>query len=93
LKSFSKQEENQDEVENVRCVVRVRPFDNFELTAGAQNIVKVDKSVKSVTVFKPNSNPGEPPKTYYFDDVFGENSTQVRTKSGFFLLIFFFLLV
>jgi kinesin family member 3A len=64
-------------------VVRVRPFDKFELAAGAQNIVKVEKPMKSVTVFKPNSNPGEPPKTYYFDDVFGENSSQVRTIIDF----------
>lgn len=63
------------EVENVRVVVRVRPLDagNEE---GCQNVVTVDKTSKSITVFKaPN-----PPKVYYFDNVFDEDSSQVRAS-------------
>lgn len=65
------------EIENVRVVVRVRPMDKSELAVGSVNVVKVDKCVRSVTVHKPNANPGEPPKIYFFDNVFAENSAQV----------------
>lgn len=58
-------------------------MDKNELDTGNHNIVQVDKKNRSVTVTKPNTGQGEPPKTYYFDNVFGEESTQVR-------LIFFF---
>lgn len=54
-------------------------MDKNELDMGNQNIVQIDKTNISVTVIKPNSGQGEPPKTYYFDNVFGEESTQVRT--------------
>lgn len=53
-------------------------MDKNELDTGNHNIVQVDKKNRSVTVTKPNSGQGEPPKTYYFDNVFGEESTQVR---------------
>lgn len=59
-------------------VVRVRPMDKSELDVGSQNVIKVDKSNRSITVVKPNANSSEPPKVYYFDNVFGEDSTQVR---------------
>lgn len=73
------QEENKEaEIENVRVVVRVRPIKN-ELETGAQNIIKVDKPNRYITVYKPNASPSEPPKVYYFDNVFGEDSAQVRT--------------
>lgn len=65
------------EIENVRVVVRVRPLDKIELDAGNLCVVKVDKVNRCVTVTKPNSDPGEPPRLYYFDNVFAEDSTQV----------------
>lgn len=65
------------EIENVRVVVRVRPMDKIELDAGNLSVVKVDKVNRCVTVTKPNSDPGEPPRLYYFDNVFAEDSTQV----------------
>ncbi|XP_059621248.1 kinesin-like protein KIF3A isoform X1 [Phlebotomus argentipes] len=72
------QEEQQPgEIENVRVVIRVRPMDKLEMDAGANNIVKVDKLNRSITVTKPSSNSGEPPKVYYFDNVYGEESTQI----------------
>lgn len=67
----------QGELENVRVVVRVRPMDKQEIESGTQNIVKVDKINRSVTVLKPGATANEPPKTYYFDNVFGEDSSQV----------------
>uniref|UniRef100_A0A1B0CZ50 Uncharacterized protein n=1 Tax=Phlebotomus papatasi TaxID=29031 RepID=A0A1B0CZ50_PHLPP len=71
------EEQQPGEIENVRVVIRVRPMDKLELDAGANNIVKVDKINRSITVTKPNSSPGEPPKVYYFDNVYGEESTQL----------------
>ncbi|XP_053680030.1 kinesin-like protein KIF3A [Anopheles nili] len=68
---------NEGEIENVRVVVRVRPMDKNELDSNCQNVIKVDKGNRSITVVKPNANASEPPKVYYFDNVFGEDSTQI----------------
>ncbi|XP_055542710.1 kinesin-like protein KIF3A [Wyeomyia smithii] len=65
------------EIENVRVVVRVRPMDKNEIDFGCQNVIKTDKCNRSITVYKPNANSSEPPKVYYFDNVFGEESTQI----------------
>lgn len=64
--------------ENVRVVVRVRPLDGNERQEGCQNVVAVDKVSRAITVLKPNAGPAEPPKVYYFDNVFDEDSSQVR---------------
>lgn len=58
-------------------------MDKIENDAFSENVIKVDKMNRSVVVRKPNANPGEPPKTYYFDNVFGENSSQVRRNIFF----------
>lgn len=67
------------EIENVRVVVRVRPMDKLERTAGSENVVRVEKASRSVTVTKPHqgSAAAEPPKVYFFDNVFGAESSQV----------------
>lgn len=54
-----------------------------EIAQGSQNIVKVDKGNRQITVQKPNSNPGEPPKIYFFDNVFDDSSTQVSKRLEF----------
>lgn len=64
-------------------------MDKIEHDAFSENIIKVDKLNRSVVVRKPNANPGEPPKTYYFDNVFGEDSSQVRRNKFFFLTFTF----
>uniref|UniRef100_A0A336MB45 Kinesin-like protein n=1 Tax=Culicoides sonorensis TaxID=179676 RepID=A0A336MB45_CULSO len=71
------QEETQGEIENVRVVVRSRPLSKDEIAGGAQNIVKVDKANRQITVQKPNASITEPPKIYFFDNVFDENSSQI----------------
>ncbi|XP_055643245.1 kinesin-like protein KIF3A [Toxorhynchites rutilus septentrionalis] len=68
---------SEGEIENVRVVVRVRPMDKNEIEAGSQNIIKADPCNRCITVYKPNANSSEPPKVYYFDNVFGEESTQI----------------
>lgn len=65
------------EVENVRVVVRIRPMDQSELDAGSENVVRVDRLNRSITVEKPQASASEPPKIYYFDNVFDGDSTQV----------------
>lgn len=70
--------ENEGEIENVRVVVRVRPMDKSELDSGSENIVRIDKLNRSITVLKPNAPVSEPPRIYYFDNVFAEDSAQVR---------------
>ncbi|XP_053690597.1 kinesin-like protein KIF3A [Sabethes cyaneus] len=65
------------EIENVRVVVRVRPMDKNEIDSGCQNVIKADKCNRNITVYKPNASSSEPPKVYYFDNVFGEDSTQI----------------
>lgn len=59
-------------------MVRVRPMDKSEVDSGSENIVRVDKLNRCITVLKPNAGATEPPKIYYFDNVFAEDSTQVR---------------
>ncbi|XP_011190469.1 kinesin-like protein KIF3A [Zeugodacus cucurbitae] len=65
-----------DEIENVRVVVRVRPMEKSELNSGAANVIQVDKINRAITAVKPNA-PNEPPKTYYFDNVFSSDSNQL----------------
>ncbi|KAH8246303.1 hypothetical protein KR038_012005 [Drosophila bunnanda] len=66
-----------DEIENVRVVVRTRPMDKNELSAGALSAISVDKINRAITVMKPNATANEPPKTYYFDNVFDGGSNQL----------------
>ncbi|XP_017129622.1 kinesin-like protein KIF3A [Drosophila elegans] len=66
-----------DEIENVRVVVRTRPMDKNELSAGALTAISVDKLNRAITVMKPNATANEPPKTYYFDNVFDGGSNQM----------------
>uniref|UniRef100_A0A6P4EKH0 Kinesin-like protein n=1 Tax=Drosophila rhopaloa TaxID=1041015 RepID=A0A6P4EKH0_DRORH len=65
------------EIENVRVVVRTRPMDKNELSAGALSAISVDKINRAITVMKPNPTANEPPKTYYFDNVFDGGSNQM----------------
>uniref|UniRef100_A0A1B0AEW8 Kinesin-like protein n=1 Tax=Glossina pallidipes TaxID=7398 RepID=A0A1B0AEW8_GLOPL len=69
--------EQQAEVENVRVVVRTRPMDRNEIMSGSLSVIKVDKLKRAITVVKPNATSNEPPKTYYFDNVFDGESNQL----------------
>ncbi|XP_053952591.1 kinesin-like protein KIF3A [Anastrepha obliqua] len=66
-----------DEIENVRVVVRVRPMEKSEINCGATNVIQVDKINRAITAVKPNATVNEPPKTYYFDNVFSTDSNQL----------------
>ncbi|XP_034107479.1 kinesin-like protein KIF3A [Drosophila sulfurigaster albostrigata] len=73
----SQQQQLDDEIENVRVVVRSRPMDKNELATGALSAIQVDKINRAITVVKPNATANEPPKTYYFDNVFDGASNQL----------------
>ncbi|KAG5682162.1 hypothetical protein PVAND_011534 [Polypedilum vanderplanki] len=66
-------ESRDDEIENVRVVVRTRPQE----PNGGKTVVTVDKNNKTITVQKPNSSNNEPAKVYGFDNVFDQDSSQV----------------
>lgn len=65
------------EIENVRVVVRIRPMDQSELDAGSENVVRVDRLNRCITVEKPQATASDLPKIYYFDNVFDGDSKQV----------------
>ncbi|KAH8365714.1 hypothetical protein KR093_003780 [Drosophila rubida] len=71
------QQQLDDEIENVRVVVRSRPMDKQEVATGALSAIQVDKINRAITVVKPNATANEPPKTYYFDNVFDGASNQL----------------
>lgn len=79
-KNTGNSSENESEIENVRVVVRVRPMDKIEVESGSENIIRVDKLNRCITVLKPNCPATEPPKIYFFDNVFAEDSTQVSFR-------------
>lgn len=68
---------------NAFVYLRCRPMSKDEISAGSQNIVKCEKSNHQITVQKPNSNSTEPPKIYFFDNIFDEKSTQVSQYKKF----------
>lgn len=63
-------------------------MDKNEIDSGCENIVRVDKLNRCITVIKPNSLSNEPPKIYYFDNVFAEDSTQVRIQEHYSLYFY-----
>lgn len=60
-------------------VVRVRPIENNNV----KPVVTVEKNNRTITVQKPNATNNEPAKVYYFDNVFGQDSSQVSSFSYF----------
>ena len=65
----------QTEVENVRVFIRVRPLTKKEEDEGRQNILLIDSKENLIALNKDGINP----KPFKFDQVFSENSTQVRS--------------
>uniref|UniRef100_A0A8D2L5U3 Kinesin-like protein n=1 Tax=Varanus komodoensis TaxID=61221 RepID=A0A8D2L5U3_VARKO len=65
--------ENSD---NVKVVVRCRPFNEREKTMCYKMAVNVDEMRGTITVHKTDSS-NEPPKTFTFDTVFGPESKQL----------------
>lgn len=62
--------------ECVRVVVRCRPLNSKENADGRQKIVDMDPGTGTVTLRSPKAEGGEPPKSFTFDSVFDERSSQ-----------------
>ena len=77
--------------ENIRVIVRCRPFNDREKHSGHKRVVEIDQKRGSVTIRNPatlnasNAKDIPPPasednpdcKTFSFDGAFGEDSKQV----------------
>lgn len=73
----SKNAENKDETENVRVFIRVRPLSKKEISQGNQNIASIIREENVIALHKPG-NENEKPKTFKFDYIFPDDSTQVN---------------
>lgn len=65
-----------DNSDNVKVVVRCRPFNEREKAMSYKMAVNVDEMRGTITVHKTDSS-NEPPKTFTFDTVFGPESKQL----------------
>ncbi|XP_046354192.1 kinesin-like protein KIF3A isoform X1 [Haliotis rufescens] len=65
------------ETDNVRVAVRCRPLNEKEISTGCKTMVKVESVRGTITVNHPNASPGEPPKIFTFDIVFGPDCKQL----------------
>ncbi|CAH2303052.1 kinesin KIF3B [Pelobates cultripes] len=64
--------------ESVRVVVRCRPMNSKELSAGFEKVVNVDVKLGQVSVKITKGSANELPKTFTFDAVYDSNSKQVE---------------
>lgn len=65
--------------ESVRVCVRCRPLNRTELADGRSKIVQMDTKHGSVTLISPlvaSERAAEPPKTFTFDQVYDEQTSQ-----------------
>lgn len=61
------------ETENVNVFIRVRPLTKEEIHKDCKNIIHIDREESSITLIKPGGNK---PKSFTFDYIFSEESTQ-----------------
>uniref|UniRef100_A0A4W3K7C7 Kinesin-like protein n=1 Tax=Callorhinchus milii TaxID=7868 RepID=A0A4W3K7C7_CALMI len=64
--------------ESVKVVVRCRPMNGKETTAGHKKIIDIDVKLGQILVKNRKGNPSELPKTFTFDSVYDWNSKQVE---------------
>nr|XP_003217451.1 PREDICTED: kinesin-like protein KIF3A isoform X2 [Anolis carolinensis] len=72
----SEKSDKTENSDNVKVVVRCRPFNEREKTMCYKMSVNVDEMRGTITVHKTDSS-NEPPKTFTFDTVFGPESKQL----------------
>lgn len=61
--------------ECVRVVVRIRPLSSKELADGRKAVVKAHSGRKEISILNPE-NESEGPRTFTFDQTYGDDSTQ-----------------
>lgn len=76
----NKKTNTEDEEENVRVFIRVRPLNKKELQQEHKNIVSVDREGGLISLSKPGVDT-EKPKVFKFDHIFPDDSTQVSQRS------------
>jgi kinesin family protein 3/17 len=62
--------------ESVRVIVRVRPLSSKEKDQGREQIVNVDRKTSSIQVRNPDADSREAPRSFTFDNVYGDTSEQ-----------------
>ena len=67
--------------EAVRVVVRCRPANKREIALKCRKIVKIVQKTNSVVLMPAEEGDGTDPKSFVFDAVFDDDSTQVRFAS------------
>jgi hypothetical protein len=60
--------------EAIKVVVRVRPMNNKETTAGCQTVTHIAEAENQISLCKPGE--ADSTKSFAFDAVFGESSQQ-----------------
>ncbi|XP_039288788.1 kinesin-like protein KIF3A [Nilaparvata lugens] len=74
---FSLAELKNEEIENVRVVIRVRPLSFKEQECGYANITTVNSYSGQIFVRNPQAGPSDTPRTFVFDTVFDIDSKQL----------------
>ncbi|CAM9948136.1 unnamed protein product, partial [Ectocarpus sp. 8 AP-2014] len=64
--------------ECVKVVVRIRPLSRKELQDGHKAIAEAKEDRGEIVVRNPRADAREPPKSFFFDAVFGDRSAQER---------------
>lgn len=77
----NKKSNTEDETENVRVYIRVRPLNKKEQAQKFRNIVLVDKDQCLISLTKPDINT-EKPKVFKFDYIFPDDSSQVSSTTN-----------
>lgn len=72
----------EEEVENVRVVIRIRPLSRDEAESGFHKVTSVNPVTGTVAVTNPQAPPQEPPKSFTFDIVFDTDSKQVGIQNS-----------
>lgn len=68
-----------EEIENVRVVARVRPLSVQETEKKCRSVVTAEAYTNSIYVFNPNNTQRGIPKCFNFDVVFEPDTKQVYT--------------
>jgi len=63
--------------EAVKVIVRCRPFNKREIGLKCRKIVKIKSKTNSVQLDPEKEGEGKGPKSFVFDAVFDDDSTQV----------------
>ncbi|RZF37953.1 hypothetical protein LSTR_LSTR005453 [Laodelphax striatellus] len=74
---FSLAELKNEEIENVRVVIRVRPLSFKEQESGYATITTVNSLSGQIFVRNPQAGPNDTPRTFVFDTVFDIDSKQL----------------